>query len=211
MSMNVVLFGATGMIGSRVLNELVSRGHKVTAVVRDPSRIPSNPAVKAVQGDVLNASAVAEVVKGSDAVISAYAPGQQTPEVIVDATKSLISGLEQAGVKRFIEVGGAGSLLVAPNVRLEDVPDFPAEYKPIAFAHTDALEVLRGADLDWTYFSPAAIIQPGERTGKFRIGGDTLLVDEKGNSQISAEDYAIALVDELENPRHIRKRFSIAY
>jgi putative NADH-flavin reductase len=200
--MNVVLFGATGMIGSRVLNELVSRGHKVTAAVRDPSRIPNNPAVKALQGDVLDASAVAEIVKGSDAVISAYSPGPQTPGVLVDATRSLISGLTQAGVKR---------LFVAPNVRLEDAPDFPAEYKPIAFAHTDALEVLRGSDLDWTYFSPAAIIQPGERTGKFRLGEDTLLVDEKGSSQISAEDYSIALVDELENSRHIRKRFTIAY
>jgi putative NADH-flavin reductase len=209
--MNVVLFGATGMIGSRVLNELVSRGHKVTAAVRDPSRIPNNPAVKALQGDVLDASAVAEIVKGSDAVISAYSPGPQTPSVLVDATRSLISGLTQAGVKRLIEVGGAGSLFVAPNVRLEDAPDFPAEYKPIAFAHTDALEVLRGSDLDWTYFSPAAIIQPGERTGKFRLGEDTLLVDEKGSSQISAEDYSIALVDELENSRHIRKRFTIAY
>jgi putative NADH-flavin reductase len=208
--MNVVLFGATGMIGSRVLKELVSRGHTVTAVARDPSRIPNEPGVKAVQGDVLNTAAVAEIAKGSDAVISAYSPGPNVG-VIVDATKSLIAGLKQAGVKRFIEVGGAGSLFVAPNVRLIDAPNFPEEYRAIAVAHADALEVLRTSDLDWTYFSPAALIQPGERTGKFRTGEDTLVVDEKGNSHISAEDYAIALVDELENPKYIRRRFTIGY
>lgn len=208
--MNVVLYGATGMIGSRVLNELISRGHKVTAVVRDPSRVPNEPGVKAVKGDVLNASEVAEVVKGADAVISAYNP-LPNAELIVDATRSLIAGLKQAGVKRFIEVGGAGSLFVAPNLRLIDAPNFPAEYKEIARTHADALEVIRQSDLDWTYFSPAAFIQPGERTGKFRLGDDMLIADDKGNSSISAEDYAIALVDELENPKHIRKRFTIGY
>jgi len=208
--MNVVLFGATGMIGSRVLKELVLRGHQVTAVVRDPSRVPNEPGVKAVQGDVLNAAAVADVVKDADAVVSAYNPGQ-TPAAIVDATKSLIAGLKQAGVKRLIEVGGAGSLFVAPNVRLVDAPNFPTEWKAIALAHGDALEVLRRSDLDWTYFSPAAFIQPGERTGKFRLGTDTLVTDEKGTSRISAEDYAIALVDELENPKHIRQRFTVGY
>ena len=208
--MNVVLFGASGMIGSRVLKELVSRGHTVTAVVRDPSRVPNEPGVKAVQGDVLNTAQVAEIVKGSAAVVSAYSPGPNHG-VVVDATKSLIAGLKQAGVKRFIEVGGAGSLFVAPNVRLIDAPNFPSEYKEIALAHADALEVLRNSDLDWTYFSPPAFIQPGERTGKFRLGDDTLIADEKGNSSISAEDYAIALVDELENPKHVRKRFTIGY
>jgi len=208
--MNVVLFGATGMIGSRVLKELVSRGHTVTAVVRDPSRVPNEPGVKAVKGDVLDASEVAEVAKGADAVISAYNPGSN-PSVIVDATKSLIAGLKLAGVNRFIEVGGAGSLFVGPNLRLVDAPGFPAEYKEIALTHADALEVIRKSDLDWTYFSPAALIQPGERTGKFRLAEDTLVADDKGNSSISAEDYAIALVDELEHPKHIRKRFTIGY
>ena len=208
--MNVVLFGATGMIGSRVLKELVSRGHTVTAVVREPSRVPNEPGVKAVQGDVLNPAAVAEIVKGADAVISAYSPGSTTAAV-VDATRSLIAGLTQAGVRRFIEVGGAGSLFVAPNVRLVDAPNFPEAYKEIALAHGEALEVLRHADLDWTYFSPAAFIQPGERTGKFRLGEDTLIADEKGNSQISTEDYAISLEDELEKPNYIRRRFTIGY
>jgi hypothetical protein len=209
--MNVVLFGATGMVGSRVLSELVSRGHNVTAVVRDPSRVPQNPSVKAVKGDVLDSASVAEVVKGADAVISAYSPPPETPGKIVDATRSLMAGLKQAGVKRLIEVGGAGSLFVAPNVRLVDAPDFPGEWKAIALAHGDALHVLRGADLDWTYFSPAALIQPGERTGKFRLATDNLIVDGEGNSKISAEDYAVALVDELEKSEHVRQRFTIGY
>lgn len=208
--MNAVLFGATGMIGSCILKELVSRGHQVIAVVRDPSRVPNEPGIKAVQGDVLNTAAVADVVKGADAVISAYSPGQR-PAAIVDATQSLIAGLKQAGMKRLIEVGGAGSLFVAPNVRLVDAPNFPSAWKEIALAHGDALEVLRNSDLDWTYFSPAAFIQPGERTGKFRLGIDTLVEDEKGTSRISAEDYAIALVDELERPKHIRQRFTVGY
>lgn len=208
--MKVVLFGATGMIGSRVLKELVSRRHEVTAVVRDTSRVPNEPGVKAVKGDALNAADVAEVVKGSDAVVSSYSPGANTA-LIVDATRSLIAGLKQAGVRRFIEVGGAGSLLVAPNLRLIDAPNFPAEYKEIALAHADALEVLRNSDLNWTYFSPAAFIQPGDRTGKFRLAEDTLVADDKGKSSISAEDYAIALVDELESPKFIRKRFTIGY
>jgi putative NADH-flavin reductase len=199
------------MIGSRILKELVSRGHQVTAVVRDPSRVAANSAVKAVKGDVFDAADVAQVAKGADAVVSSYGPGPENPGKVVDATKSLIAGLKQAGVKRFIEVGGAASLFVAPNVRLVDVPDFPAEFKGIALAHADALEVLRGSDLDWTYLSPAAFIQPGERTGKFRLGGDNLIADEQGTSRISAEDYAVALMDELEKPQHIRQRFTVAY
>ncbi|WP_158751205.1 NAD(P)-dependent oxidoreductase [Acidobacterium sp. S8] len=208
--MNVVLYGATGMIGSRILNELISRGHTVAAVVRDPSRVPQNSVVKAVKGDLLDTASVAATVKGADAVISAYNPGQNAA-AIVDATRSLIVGLEQAGVKRLIEVGGAGSLFVAPNVRVVDAPDFPAAWKEIALAHGDALDVLRTANLDWTYFSPAAVIQPGQRTGKFRLGLDNLITDANGSSQISAEDYAIALGDELEHPKHIKQRFTIGY
>lgn len=126
-------------------------------------------------------------------------------------TRSLIAAARQAGVRRVIMVGGAGSLLVAPNVRLVDAPGFPEEYRAIALTHADALAVLRVADLDWTYFSPASLIQPGERTGKFRIGGDNLVADAQGKSRISSEDYATALVDELETPQHIRQRFTIGY
>jgi putative NADH-flavin reductase len=208
--MNVSLLGASGMIGSRILQELVSRGHKVTAVVRNPQKVPVNPAIKAVKGDLLNTSELAGLIEGTDAVISAYSPGAD-PGKIVDATRSLIAAVKQAGVKRVIMVGGAGSLLIAPNLRLVDSPDFPEGWKSIALAHADALNILRGADLDWTSFSPAAFIQPGERTGKFRLGSDNLVTDAKGVSRISAEDYAVALVDELEKPQHVRQRFTVGY
>jgi putative NADH-flavin reductase len=211
--MNIVLYGATGMIGSRTLKELVSRGHKVTAVVRNPSAVPAGSNVKAVQGDQTDAADVAQKVKGADAVISAYSPGQEkgSEAKLVDATSALIAGAKQAGVKRVIVVGGAGSLLVAPGVDLIDSGHLPQEYKAIAIAHRDALKLLRDSDLDWTYFSPPVFIQPGERTGKFRLGNDNLVADEKGESRISAEDYSIALVDELEQGKHIRQRFTAAY
>jgi uncharacterized protein len=209
--MNVVLFSATGMIGSRVLNELVSRGHHVTAVVRDPSKVPANPNVAAVKGDILDPDDVATKTKGADAVISAYGPGSGDVKDLLTATRSLIAGLHKADARRLMFVGGAGSLLVGPGVDLIDSGHLPEEYKAIAIAHRDALNLLRESDLAWTYFSPAAFIQPGERTGKFRLGVDALLADEQGNSRISAEDYAVALVDELESPRHIRQRFTIAY
>jgi putative NADH-flavin reductase len=129
----------------------------------------------------------------------------------VEATRTLASGLKRAGVRRFLMVGGAGSLEVAPGLQLVDTPDFPEAWKPYALAHRDALAVLKDSDLDWTNLSPAAFIQPGQRTGKFRLGKDTLVTDEKGGSRISAEDYAVALVDELEKPQYIRQRFTVGY
>jgi uncharacterized protein len=209
--MNVVLYSATGMIGSRILNELVSRGHRVIAVVRDPAKVPAHANVAAVKGDILDPDDVAAKVRGADAVISAYGPGTGDVNDLVIATRSLIAGLHKASVWRLIFVGGAGSLLVAPGVDLIDSGHLPEQYLAVAIAHRDALNMLRGCDLFWTYFSPAGFIQPGERTGKFRLGLESLITDEKGNSSISAEDYAVALVDELENPKHIRERFTIGY
>jgi uncharacterized protein len=208
--MNVVLFGASGMIGSRVLNELVSRGHRVIAVVRDPSKVAARPHVGAIKGDILDPDDVASKIRGADAVISAYSPGGAVDDLLT-ATRSLIAGLHKADARRLIVVGGAGSLLVAPRVDLIDSGHLPEQWKAIAIAHRDALNLLRESDLAWTYFSPAAFIEPGQHTGKFRLGGDNLLADEQGNSRISAEDYAVALVDELENPKHLRQRFTIAY
>jgi hypothetical protein len=208
--MKVVLIGASGMIGSRVLDELLSRGHEVKAVVRDPSKVKAQAGLTVVAGDI-NDPAAAAVVAGADVVVSAYAPGLETPELLVPATRNLIAGLEQAGVKRLIMVGGAGGLNVAPGIRLIDVPDFPETYRGIAQVHIEAKDLLAASDLEWTSFSPAAIIQPGERTGKFRIDADDLVVDAKGNSNISAEDYAIALVDELERGQFKRQRFTAAY
>jgi len=209
--MKVVLFGASGTIGSRILDELVRRGHTVTAAARHPEKVKQAAAVAAVQADVNDAASVATVAKGADAAVSAYAPPQDHPETLVDAVRSLVSGLGDAGVRRLIVVGGAGSLEVAPGVQLVDAPSFPAGWKGIALAHRDVLPVLKGADLDWTYFSPAAMIEPGQRTGKFRLGGTRLVVNDRGESKISAEDYAVALVDELEQPRYVRQQFTAAY
>jgi len=208
--MKVVLYGASGMIGSRILQELLSRGHTVTAVVRDPSKLlPSQAVVR--KGDVLDPASVAETATGADAVISAYAPPPDDPAKLLDATRSLIAGIQKAGVKRFLMAGGAGSLRLPSGGQLVDAPDFPQVWKAIALAHGDALDVIRQSDLDWTSFSPAAFIEPGARTGKFRLGKDDLIADQKGESRISAEDYAIAMVDELESPKHIRQRFTIGY
>ncbi len=211
--MKVVLYGATGMVGSRILKELLSRGHQIKAVVRDSSRVPSEPGVTAVAGDILDEQDVARQVAGADAVVNAYSPGNDPAGVgkLLDATRSLIAGMKAAGVRRVIMVGGAGSLYVAPGITLIDSGHLPSEWLPIAVAHRDAKEILIESGLDWTSFSPAAFIQPGERTGNFRLGGDDLIVDETGASRISAEDYAIALVDELEHPKHIGKRFTAAY
>jgi hypothetical protein len=208
--MKVVLFGASGMIGSRVLQELLGRGHEVTAVVRNPEKMAVS-GVKVVKGDINDEAAVAEAVEGADAVISAYAPPQKQENTLLSATRSLIAGMGRAGVRRLIVVGGAGSLEAAPGVALVDLPQFPAEWKAIALAHRDVLPILKGSNLDWTYLSPAGLIQPGERTGTFRLGGTQLLSDANGESRISAEDYAIALVDELEKSAHVGRQFTAAY
>ena len=208
--MKLVLFGASGMIGSRLLAEALRRGHSVTVVVRDPKKFSAPPgAVSVVSGDVTDAASVAVAAKGHDAVLSAVGG---TVEVVKAAPRPLLDGLTKAGVKRLLIVGGAGSLEVAPGVQLLATPEFPAAWKGYALAHDEALQTFRkNASIDWSYLSPAAFISPGERTGKFRLGGDQLLTDAKGESRISAEDYAIAFLDEVEKPKHIRRRFTLAY
>jgi putative NADH-flavin reductase len=209
----ILLVGGSGTIGSRVLAEALKRGHAVTTVTRDPSKVAASPGVTAVKGDALDPTSLAEAAKGHDAVVSAFSPGGDEPSRVVDAARAHIAALPKAGVKRVVVVGGAGSLEVAPGVQVVDTPQFPEAWKGIALAHRDALEVYRkeGGGLEWTYFSPPALIEPGERTGTFRTGTDQLLADDKGQSRISAEDYAIALVDELESPKHVRGRFTAAY
>jgi hypothetical protein len=160
---------------------------------------------------VTDAASVAAAAKGAEAAISAYAPPQDQPEKLLAATGSVLEGLKATGVGRLIAVSGAGSLEVAPGVQLVDTPSFPAAWKPIALAHREALSILKGSSLEWSALSPAALIGPGERTGKFRLGDTALVVDEKGDSRISAEDYAVALVDELEKPQHVRRQFTVAY
>jgi putative NADH-flavin reductase len=209
----ITLFGATGMIGSRILNELLLRGHQVTAVVRNPSKIQKHPNVTAVAGDVLSKDSVVDNASGADAVISAYAPPPDSIGNLLAGTRNLIEALPLVGVKRLLVVGGAGSLEVAPGVQLVDTPGFPAAWKPYGNVHRDALQILReqASAIDWTSFSPPAIIEPGERTGKFRLGSNELILDKSGESRISAEDYAVAAVDEIERPRYIRQRFTAGY
>jgi putative NADH-flavin reductase len=211
--MKIAIFGAKGMIGQRILQEALERGHDITVVVRDPAAYDStNPKVKAVQGDATDSESVAAVVAGQDAVIVSIAPGHNgKPEIWIEAAHALIAGLNKAGVSRLLIVGGAGSLEVAPGLKLHDSPDFPAAWKDIAKALGAALEVYRTTDLDWTFFSPAIMIEPGERTGKFRIGKDQVLFDEQGQSRISAEDFAVAMLDELENTAHLRERITVTY
>jgi putative NADH-flavin reductase len=212
--MKIALFGATGMIGERIAKEALARGHQVTAIVRDPARLAvADNHLRVVGGDVSDAGSVAAAVVGHDVVVSAVGPsaGNGDPQMLLTAAHALVEGLGRAGVKRLLVVGGAGSLDIAPGVRLVDTPNFPAAWKPLALAHADALDVYRAADLDWTFFSPAALIAPGERTGEYRTGTDQLLADAEGNSFISAEDYAVALLAEIEQPQFIRRRFTAAY
>jgi len=208
----VALYGATGQAGSRILTELVKRGHQVTAIVRDPARLPKpGPGVIVKQDDLSDANKIAAAVNGAEAVISAYGPPQNDPDAIVGVTQRQVDALSRGSDARLIVVGGAGTLFVAPGVTLIDSGYLPEPYHPIAKAHANAFAVLRTSAVDWTYFAPAAYFTPGERTGKFRLGKDELIANAEQESRISMEDYATALVDELETPRHRRQRFSIGY
>lgn len=211
--MKIALFGAGGTIGSRITREALQRGHEVTAVSRDPAKITLKHAkLHTVRGDALDPVSITAAVLGQDAVISAFGPGHHgDPQDVVKAAQALVAGVKLAGVKRLLVVGGAGGLEVKPGLQLVDTKEFPAAWKPIALAHRDALAVYSSADFDWTYLAPAAFIQPGERTGKYRTDSDALLTDAKGESRISAEDFAVAMLDELEQPRHLRTRFTAAY
>jgi len=202
--MKIALIGASGNAGARLLAELSRRGHAVTAIARAPEKIAALPGVTAKAGDVKDKAGLARLLAGCDAVVSAVRFVDTDPD-------ALIATVREAGVKRYLVVGGAGSLEVAPGVRLIDTPQFPAAYKAEASAGGVFLDKLRDvSDLDWTFLSPSAMFVPGERTGKFRLGKDQLLANDKGSS-ISFEDYAIAAVDELEAPKHVRQRFTVGY
>ncbi|HEY4358641.1 MAG TPA: NAD(P)H-binding protein [Acidobacteriaceae bacterium] len=207
--MNVVLYGATGASGSRILKELTSRGHKVTAVSRNTSTVPAG--VETIQDDLSSVDAIASIINSADAVISAYAPPPDNTDALLGVTERQIAAVKKAGKVRLIVVGGAGSLEVAPGVSLIASGYLPEAYMAIAVSHDKALKLLQASDIDWTYFSPAGFFEPGERTGAFRLGTNNLIANEKGESRISMEDYAIALVDELETPKHKGERFSIGY
>jgi hypothetical protein len=209
--MKVALYGAAGNAGSRILEELLGRGHQVTAIVRDLARTPApRPGLTVKQDDLSDPKEIAAAVNGAEAVISAYAPPQNDPDAIVAVTARQTDALRDSKA-RLLVVGGASTLNVAPGVKLVDSGYLPATVLPIAKAHNRALEVLRASTIDWTYLAPAAYFEPGQRTGKFRLGKDELIANAQQESRISMEDYAIALVDELEVPRHHRERFSVGY
>ncbi|SFE88094.1 hypothetical protein SAMN05518672_111148 [Chitinophaga sp. CF118] len=209
--MKVAIIGASGFIGSAILKEALERGHTVTAIVRHPEKITTkHPQLTVKKGDVTNAPEVAALVAGNDAVISAF--NSYDPATYVTAIHAIINGVKQAGIKRLLAVSGAGSLEIEPGVQVLDTPEFPAAWKDGASATRDAFYVIKQQnDLDWTVLSPAIMIEPGERTGKFRLGKDQVVADEKGDSKISTADYAVAMIDELEKPAHIRERFTLAY
>ncbi len=216
--MKIVLFGATGNVGQRVAAEALKRGHEVVGVVRDPQAVRSPDArVRLVKGDATQADSVAALVAGADAVVSAISPrpnarGLAAPSLVANA-RALIAGLRRSGTKRVLFVGGAGSLEIAPGKQLVDQPGFPDTYKAEALDAREALNVWRKeADgLDWTFQCPPGEIAPGERTGRYRTTGDQFLTDASGRSFISFEDFAVAVLDELEQPRHVAQRFGVAY
>ena len=202
--MSVVLVGASGNAGSRILKELSDRGHQFTAIARHPEKIAKLPNVSAKKGDVFNKDELVSLLSGHYIVVSSVHFTASDPQILIDAVKA-------AGAKRYLVVGGAGSLEVAPGVKLIDTPEFPDAYKPEAAKGGKFLELLRQEkELDWTFLSPSALFTAGARTGKFRLGKDQLLTTD-GGSGISFEDYAIALVDEIEKPAHSRQRFTVGY
>jgi len=213
----IVLIGASGFVGSAILNEALDRGHKVTAVVRHPEKITKvhkNLVVK--QGDVSFSDTVTDMSKGADAVISAYNPGWQNPDIAGETTRvyrAILNGVKQAGVMRFLVVGGAASLFISPGKRFMDAGLMPESFLPAvrALAEVYLIDLMAEKSIDWVFFSPAGMLVPGLRTGKFRLGKNDLIVNETGESKISVQDYAVAMIDEFEKPSHHRERFTIGY
>lgn len=214
---NVLLIGATGFVGSAVLNELVSRGHKVTAVARNVEKVAKSELVDVVKEDVANVDAIAKLAEGKDAIISAYNPGWTNPDIatlISENYPKILSAAKKSGVKRLLIVGGAGTLFCAPGLRVVDSGAIPEEImggvRPLGDFYLNTL--MNENDIDWVFFSPAGVFdQQGKKTGNYRLGKDDLIVDTDGNSHISVQDYADAMVNELEKPAHHKERFTIGY
>ena len=214
---SVVLIGASGFVGTAILNELLSRGHKVTAVVRNPEKINvSSSNLDIVKTDVSDTNVMVEICKGKDAIISAYNPGWGNPDIYEETLRNyplILEAAKQSGTKRLLCVGGAGTLFCAPGLRVVDsgaIPDAIMDgVKSLGEFYLNTL--MNEKTIDWIFFSPAGTLESGKRTGKFRLGKDDLIVDKNGISHISVEDYAVAMVDELENPKHHYERFTIGY
>jgi hypothetical protein len=218
-AMRIALIGATGRIGSRILAEALARGHAVTAISRHPEKLPAHERVSPIKLDLLDVDALAAALKGHDAVISAYGPGADYVndpgvfDMYVRAHTAQIAAVKASGVKRLLAVGGAASLKTPAGVELLDSPDWPAQFKKDAPRGLRELKVMlaKEPDLDWVFLSPSTFIEPGERTGKFRLDKEHLLFGPDGQSRISMEDYAVAMIDELERPAHHNERFTVGY
>ena len=214
---NVLLIGATGFVGSAVLNELVSRGHKVTAVARNVEKVAKSELVDVVKEDVANVDAIAKLAEGKDTIISAYNPGWTNSDIatlISENYPKILSAAKKSGVERLLIVGGAGTLFCAPGLRVVDSGAIPEEImggvRPLGDFYLNTL--MNENDIDWVFFSPAGVFdQQGKKTGSYRLGKDDLIVDAEGNSHISVQDYADAMVNELEKPAHHKERFTIGY
>ena len=214
---SVVLIGASGFVGNAILNELLSRGHKVTGIVRNPEKINvSNSNLEIVKTDVSDTNVMVKICKGKEAIISAYNPGWANPDIYEETLRNyplILEAAKRSGAKRLLCVGGAGTLFCAPGLRVVDsgaIPDaIIGGVKSLGEFYLNTLKNEKA--IDWIFFSPAGTLEPGKRTGKFRLGKDDLIVDENGISHISVEDYAVAMVDELENPKHHYERFTIGY
>ncbi|MFC4874926.1 NAD(P)-dependent oxidoreductase [Negadavirga shengliensis] len=217
--MKIAVIGATGFVGPHLVREALERGHEVTAIVRDPSKVKlDHPQLDVVQGDILDAADTSRLLEGHEAVLSAYNPGWENPrlyEEYLEGAMALQRAAKKAGVKRLLVIGGAGSLEIAPGVQLVDTPEFPSAWKAGATAARDYLNILKKeTELEWTFLSPAIEMHAGittGRTGKYRQGTDQPVFDDKGVSRISAEDLVVALLDELENGAFINRRFTVAY
>lgn len=203
--MKIAVIGASGNAGSRIAAELARRGHSVTAIARNPEKIAAQANVTPTRGDVMDQAGLARLLAGHDAAISSV-------HFLASDPAKLIGAAKESKVGRYLVVGGAGSLEVAPGVRLVTTPGFPVAYKAEAEKGAAFLDLLRAeTELNWTFLSPSALFTAGERTGKFRLGNDQLLTSSDGKSSISFEDFAVALADEIERPAHIRQRFTVGY
>ena len=216
--MKIALIGASGFVGSAILNELLHRGHQVTAIARKPGKITSEENLEFLSADVMNETVLAKAVAGHDAVISAYNAGWQNPNLYTDFLKgsyAIQRAVKKAGIKRLIVVGGAGSLFLSPGQQIVDTEGFPDDWKPGALAARDYLDIIKQEkELDWTFLSPAVEMHPGTsgtRKGTYRTGLESPVFDANNRSYISVEDTAVAIADELERPKHIQKRFTAAY
>lgn len=213
--MKLAIIGATGFVGSAVLQEALQQGHDVTAIVRHPEKLAAHPSLTAKAVSVFDEAALADVLRGHDAVISAYNPGWTNPDIqsqMIEGSAHIVNATKQAKVPSLLVVGGAGSLEIAPGVQLVDTPQFPAEWKEGALGAREVLNQLKNEKkLNWRFISPAVFLEPGKRTGQFRYGDDAVLFNDDQPARISVEDLAVAIVEEIAAPRYNQRRFTVAY